>query len=225
MSDVELLLLADIDRTFCIDTIINLKPPTNEPLRLIPPILDIADCGIDELSARPAIRVNEVDPTYPLTHYYVSSSHNTYLLSRQLVGKSTAESYRHILQRHGRCVEIDAWPAKRPADGPATCEEEEPTVTHGYTLSKSIPFRSVCRAINGAVDNDSWPVMISVECHVDLKGQEDMVRIMKEEFGEKLVNDKLENVDDERVCPADIMGRILCMVCFYRLHQVNANTP
>ncbi|KAF9026627.1 PLC-like phosphodiesterase [Hymenopellis radicata] len=213
MSDVEL--LADIDRTFCIDTRVNLYPPTDEPLRLIPPILGIVDCGIDELSARPAIRVHEVDPNYPLTQYYVSSSHNTYLLSRQLVGKSTAESYRHILQRHGCCVEIDAWPAKRAADGPATCEEEEPTVTHGYTLSKSIPFRSVCRAINGVVDNDSWPVMISVECHVDLKGQEDMVRIMTEEFGDKLVNDQLENVDDERVCPADMMGRVLCMV--YRI--------
>lgn len=49
------------------------------------------------------------DLSWPLSAYYISSSHNTYLSGNQLSSDSTTESYTNVLLRGCRCVEIDVW--------------------------------------------------------------------------------------------------------------------
>ncbi|NXW59089.1 PLCD4 phosphodiesterase, partial [Eurystomus gularis] len=73
------------------------------------------------------------DMSQPLCHYFISSSHNTYLMEDQLRGHSSIEGYIRALKRGCRCLEVDCW------DGP----NGEPMVYHGHTFTSKIPFREV----------------------------------------------------------------------------------
>lgn len=49
------------------------------------------------------------DLSWPLSSYFISSSHNTYLSGNQLYSDSTTDAYTNVLLRGCRCVEIDVW--------------------------------------------------------------------------------------------------------------------
>lgn len=59
-----------------------------------------------------------------------------------------------------------------------------------------------------------WPVLVSLECHVDVDGQKEMVKQMLGIWGDKLIQGKVENVteDDKSVTPERLKGRIILMV-------------
>ncbi|KAI8966076.1 PLC-like phosphodiesterase [Daldinia sp. FL1419] len=61
------------------------------------------------LEAEKPVDLEQKDLSKPISNYFISSSHNTYLSGNQLSGRSTSDAYRRVLRRGCRCVEIDVW--------------------------------------------------------------------------------------------------------------------
>ncbi|RKL07350.1 hypothetical protein BFJ68_g9853 [Fusarium oxysporum] len=136
----------------------------------------------------------------PMDEYIISSSHNTYLLGRQVAGQSSVEGYISALIRGHRCVEIDRW------DG----NSGQPGVNHGHSLTASISFREVIATINKyAFVKLRFPLWIPLEVHCNPNQQAIMVNIMKEVFGSRLVTETLEVCYDKLPSPSELMERIL----------------
>lgn len=139
----------------------------------------------------------------PLTDYFISSSHNTYLTGWQWGGHSSAEPYVDALKQGCRCVEIDCWNG----------DDGKPWVTHGNTGTTGVSFVSCIKAINlWAFRMSPYPLIISLEVHCNPAQQKEMVTIMKECFGTKLVTEPI----DSRTCilpsPEELRNRILIKV-------------
>lgn len=138
----------------------------------------------------------------PLSQYFISSSHNTYLMGRQVAGVSSTEAYTVALKKGCRCVEIDCW------DG----EDGRPVVTHGRTMTSSVPFQDCISIIERyAFIKSEYPLILSLEVHCNPAQQQIMTDIMVSTLGEKLVKTP---INDLRVLPSpeELKYRILIKV-------------
>ncbi|KAG7367438.1 phosphatidylinositol-specific phospholipase C, X domain containing protein [Nitzschia inconspicua] len=162
-------------------------------------------------------RTGSDDMNHPLSHYWIMSSHDTYLNCWNRLNPVLDEQmYLAALYRGVRCLELDVW------DGHAgSGYAGEPVIAREQPNSEEDPFFSLeiaLKAIRQFLQTHpkTYPVILNIENHCSYPVQEKMAECLFHILGSIgliVVPDDSQSIDESDLLPspASMRGKVLLM--------------
>lgn len=140
------------------------------------------------------------DMTAPLSHYFIYTSHNTYLTGNQLNSDCSDVPIIKALQRGVRVIELDMWP---------NSSKDNVDILHGGTLTPPVELIQCLKSIKEhAFVASEYPVIITLEDHLTPDLQAKVAEMVTQIFGDILFTCGAECLS-EFPSPESLKGRIV----------------
>ncbi|XP_039128592.1 LOW QUALITY PROTEIN: phosphoinositide phospholipase C 2-like [Dioscorea cayenensis subsp. rotundata] len=140
------------------------------------------------------------DMTAPLSHYFIYTSHNSYLTGNQLSSASSDVPIIKALKRGVKVIELDMWPNEK---------RDNVDIYHGRTLTTPVELLRCLMSIKEhAFTASPYPVIITLEDHLTPDLQAKVAKMLTETFGEMLFTPETEFLE-EFPSPESLKMRIL----------------
>ncbi|KAL6864735.1 hypothetical protein ACP4OV_015886 [Aristida adscensionis] len=138
--------------------------------------------------------------SFPLSHYFIYTGHNSYLTGNQLSSGCSERPIVKALHDGVRVIELDLWPNDA---------KDHVEVLHGKTWTSPVELSKCLEAIKEhAFVSSPYPVILTLEDHLTPDLQAKVAKMIKETFGEMLYISESEHMA-EFPSPDDLKFKII----------------
>lgn len=153
--------------------------------------------------------------SHPLSHYFINSSHNTYIMNHQIKGNASECGYiLHLNMKKGGCIEID----------PVSIKNEDVAISHAFIDGKTmnnVSLTDILKVVTSWIEKNKekviGPIILSFDNKTISKeeDQKKVWKVLKEELYDEKHKDKIwyyplnKIVVDDKINLDSLKGKIL----------------